>query len=134
MKDNMKKFILAVLAVVFTFGITDMLIHSVVLRSVYNQTSGLWRTEMWKVMWLMYISQIIFSIFFVWLFTIIKTAKVKITGFCWGMRVGIMFQIYHVFSQFVIYPIPINLMISWIIFGLLQFGVMGIILGFVYRD
>lgn len=131
---NIKRFLLSVLAVFVTFEVLNFLIHSVILADAYEETASVWRQEMMDVMWLMYIADLIFVVFATLIYTRwMKTPGIK-SGMTYGLFIGLMMNTSGMINQFVIYPISSWLLWMWIIFGIIQFVLCGMVLGLIYKN
>lgn len=131
---NIKRYITSVLAVFITFEVLNFIIHSVILSNTYMELESVWRADMMEYMWLMYIADLIFVAFA----TLIYAQWMKIpglkSGLMFGLFIGVMIGTSGAINQFVIYPITNWLMWMWIVFGLVQYTICGIVLGLIYRS
>ena len=131
---NIKRFLLSLLAVFVTFQVLNFLIHSLILSGAYQDLESVWRQDMMDVMWLMYIADLIFAGFFTLIYTQwVKTPGIK-SGLMYGLFIGLMMNTSGMINQFVIYPITSWLLWMWIIFGLIQFVLCGLVLGLIYKN
>lgn len=130
---NIRKIVLASIAVFIAFEVMDFIIHGVILSSVYASLAQVWRPDMMSKMWLMYFSTLVMSIMFVYIF--IKGYENK--GIAEGMRFGIVAGLFMnfigVFGQYVMYPIPASLALKWFIYGMIEFIIAGIVVSLVYK-
>jgi hypothetical protein len=130
---NLKRFLPSVLAVFITYEVLSYVIHSLLLSECYKELASLWRKDMMQYMWLMYLVDLFFSFIFVLIYT--KWSKKFNIGFgiLFGLLVGLMMNTNGMINQWVIYPITNHLLVLWIIFGLLQFLICGLVLGIIYQ-
>lgn len=130
---NVKRLLLAALAVFVSFQILDYVIHMIILSADYEAIASVWRTNMMDMMWIMYISGIILSLLFVYIFTKGYQGKGIMEGIRYGLLIGVLMMVVGSLNQYVIYPVPIELAIKWIIFGLIEFMIAGIITALIYK-
>ena len=130
---NVKRLLLAALAVFVSFQILDYVIHMLILSADYEAIASVWRTNMMDMMWIMYISGIILSLLFVYIFTKGYQGKGIMEGIRYGLLIGVLMMVVGSLNQYVIYPVPIELAIKWIIFGLIEFMIAGIITALIYK-
>jgi len=88
---------------------------------------------MTQYMWVMYITALFWSFIFVYIFTRGYEGKGWIEGLRYGLVIGLLIQVVGVFNQWVIYPLPIWLVIQWLIFGLIEFMICGIVASLIYK-
>jgi ABC-type multidrug transport system permease subunit len=134
---NWKKLWIAFVLVFVAYLATNMLIHTVILGDTYLkpevQNSMRPEAEMGKYFWVRIVTMLVFSFFFTYIFA--KGYEGK--GLMEGVRYGIIMTLFIFFAgsfdQFVTYPIPYFLVWYWIIAGLAQSVLMGIIAALVYK-
>ncbi|HPQ78668.1 MAG TPA: hypothetical protein PK427_08430, partial [Synergistales bacterium] len=51
-------------------------------------------------------------------------------GFCFGLLIAIMVDV----NQYVLYPLPFSLVASWALFGVVEFSLIGLIVGLIVKD
>jgi hypothetical protein len=133
MKLNIKKWVISSIAVYITFEILNMLIHGLILGKEYTALANIWRPEMMDIMWVMSIANLIFSFFFVFIFSKGYEGHGIIEGIRYGLIIGLFINIFSVLNQYVIYPLPLNVAIQWLLFNTLQMVVCGIVASLVYK-
>jgi len=130
---NVKKYILAVLAVFVVFELLDFIIHSVILADAYESLQGVWRQNMMNYMWVMYVTALIWSVFFVYIFTKGYQNRGWLEGLRYGLLIGLLMLVMGMFNQWGVYPLPIGLVVQWFVFGLIQFMICGVVVALVYK-
>lgn len=130
---NVKKFLLASLAVFITFQVFDFLIHGLALAGIYEEHAEIWRADMSRYMWIMYIVSVFLSLLFVYIFT--KSCHWKgITGGArYGLLIGLLMSVVAIMNQYVVYPIPFNMALIWMVGGLIEFIIAGIVAAAIYK-
>jgi len=131
---NAKKFTIASIIVFIFIFVFDYVFHSIYLKSTYEQTADLWRSqEVMKTyaVWLP-LGQIIISIGFVALFTKAFKRGGIAEGIVYGLLLAIIFT-GNLLIWYAVAPYPANLLINWIIGILIELILAGIIVAFIYR-
>lgn len=129
--------ILASLAVFITFCVVEFLAHGLGLANMYQQTADVWRPhgEMKTVFWLMYVGYLIFSPFFVAIYS--KGYEEGKSGLGQGLRfgalVGLMLAPMTGLVWYVVLPIPKELALAWIGVGFLEYLILGLVVGLVWK-
>jgi hypothetical protein len=135
---NFKKYLFAVIAVYVVYEIMDFLIHGVILMKTYESMSdsGLWREDMESKMWVMYITALFFSIFFVYLYHFFTNGYGKNdwkSGLYFGLVVGFLMNVVGMFNQYAVYNVTLDLTWQWFFFGLVEIAICGLIAGLIYK-
>ena len=128
---NLKRFLLAGLAVFVLFQALDFVIHSLILGPEYEAISSVWRPDMESVMWIMMVASFFFSFIFVYIYSKGFGSGI-LSGIGYGLLIGIFANTIPVINQFVIYPLPGFLVVQWCIYGLLQFMICGAAASLIY--
>jgi hypothetical protein len=134
---NWKRVWLTALLVFIALQITNIIIHSVIMMHVYDseQVKAAFRTleEMNRFMWVFYVTGAVFSFFFAFFFAKGYEHKGLAEGIRFGFYIGIFFYYVSTFNEFVIFPIPYKLVWYWIIGGVTQTIILGIIAALIYK-
>ena len=132
---NIKKWLIASVAVFVVYSVAMFLIHSVLLTKAYQDTADLWRSmeDMQARMWIMYVGNLIFSFLFVIIFALGYEGKGVVEGFRFGVLFGAIYTIPGSLGNYAVSPIDFKLTLSWIIYGLLQVTLCGIVAALIYR-
>ncbi len=129
---NIKRFILAGLTVFITFEILDFIIHSVILSQMYESLSSIWRPDMMSKMWIMLIVTFILSFIFVYIYSKGFTQGL-FAGIRFGFIIGFITICVSALNQYVVYPVPFNLVIRWCVYGLIQYILCGMVTSLIYK-
>lgn len=130
---NWKRYVITSLAVYVALQILDFIIHGGILSGIYEQTASLWREDMEKFMWLMYLVNFVFSFILVYIFTKGYEGRGIMEGVRFGFWVGLLLTIPQAFGSYAIWPIPFQLAIWWFVLGTIQLIIVGIVAAAVYR-
>lgn len=130
-----KKFVLAVVVVFVLLEATSYLVHSVILSSTYMQESisKIFRPGMEAIMWRMWIADLIWSFFFVFIFTKGYQNKGWMEGVRYGVYIGLFMNLTAAVAQNVVYPIPYYLALQWFIYGFIQSVILGVVVSLIYK-
>ncbi len=134
---NWKKLWIAFFLVFVAYLATNMLIHTVILGDTYLkpdiQNSMRPEAEMGKSFWVRIVTMLVFSFFFTYIFAKGYERKGIMEGVRYGLIITLFYFFVTCFDQFVTYPIPYFVVWYWIIAGLVQAVLMGIIAALVYK-
>jgi hypothetical protein len=131
---NVKKGVLAILAVFAYIFLTDILIHGFALKGMYAATASAWRpeAEMQSNMLWMCIGQFIMAKYFVWIFAKGYEGKGLMEGARFGTLMG-LFVVGTYFVQYAVQPLTFELLAAWAILGTVQSIGAGVVAALVYR-
>ena len=129
---NIKRFILASLAVFVFIFIYEWLFHGLLLKDMYTATASLWRPQGQCIFPAMLAGQILFPLIFTFIFTKGYENKGLAEGARYGLLIGLLFVPNHLIF-YAVQPLPLNLVAAWIIGGLAEMILAGMILAAVYR-
>lgn len=132
---NQKRFWLSVLLVFVAFMAMDMLVHMVILADTYKALEHLWRPEadMQKLYPLVWLGSLIFSIFFVLIFTKGYEGRGTCEGFRYGIYIALLIGFPMSFGAYAMYPMPFSLAVYWFITTVVEMVAAGIIAAAIYR-
>ncbi len=130
---NWKKFWLAALVVYVVLAITELIIHSLILKGHYTLPGFRAETEMGGFLWVFWVIGIVFSFFFTFIFVKGYEGKGVMEGIRYGFYVGLLLWFTGAFAQFVMYSIPYALVWYWIILGVIQMILCGIAAALIYK-
>jgi hypothetical protein len=130
---NIKRYVIASLAIFVVFQITGFIIHSVILMPTYAALASLWRPDMMSYMWIMYPTGLVKSFMLVYIFTKGHEGKGIMEGLRFGLVIGLFMQVPVIWGQFMVYPVPFSLAIQWFIYGLVEFLIAGVVAAAIYR-
>ncbi len=130
---NIKRMIIASIAVFVAFQVMDYVIHGVILSPVYQSLAHVWRPDMMSKMWILTLSSFIMLVLFVYIFIKGYENKGIIEGVRYALIIGLFMNVIGMFSQYVMYPIPFSLSVQWFIYGMVEFIICGIIAALVYK-
>jgi len=132
-----KKIILAAVIIFVALALTEFIIHSGILSGAYKAAEPLGKFrpagEIMCYIWVKIIIGIVFSFFFVFIFAKGYEGKGLMEGIRYGIYITCFFTFVMAYTQFVIYGIPYSFVWYWIISGLIQNVIFGIIAALIYK-
>ena len=130
---NVKKFILTSIVVFIVYEILTYVVHGLILGNTYMAMPGVWRQDMQSMMWIMWLGALFFCFMFVFVFTKGYEGKGIGEGVRFGLIIGLLMVVVQMLDQYVIYPVPFGLVLQWIVFGLIQYIILGIVAALLYK-
>ncbi len=130
---NFKRFIGASLAVFLAGRVLDFLIHGVILNAAYLATKAVWRPDMQSKMWLMWVSGFVVSFLFTYIFGKGYEGKGIMEGARFGLVIGVFVSIPMALNTYATIRIPHTLAVSWLLYGIAEWIVLGIVAASIYR-
>jgi hypothetical protein len=127
-----KKLIGAIVAAFVILFIAGFLVHSVLLASTYREM----RVEgfsfrpvdaMQHKLWGIWVSDILYSILFVWVYAKGREAKPWVAqGFRYGVVITLFTVVPSALNDYVVYNLPHTLVLHWMLAGLITLILMGL--------
>jgi len=132
-----KKFIISVVSVYVVFEILNFVIHGVLLSATYmsDALAGVFRpqAEMQSLMWVMWITDLVWAFFFVFFFTKGYENKGIMEGVRYGIYIGFFMNFVHAYQAYTVYPITYGLTIQWLIYGFIESVILGVLASILYK-
>jgi hypothetical protein len=113
-------------------SILDSIVNGVLLRSAYESTHQLWRSEADMKIWLFFVVYAFQAFFLSLLFSKGYEGKGVAEGARFGLYVGLLFAIPMAYGSYGAMPIPYSLALQWFFYGLVEFEIIGIVLALVF--
>ncbi|MEJ2193986.1 MAG: hypothetical protein P8X73_03895 [Ignavibacteriaceae bacterium] len=134
---NVKKFWIAVIVVFILSEVTGFLIHGVMLSSTYESEGikEIFRSmeEMNSKMWIMWITDLVWSFFFTFIFVKGYENKGLLEGLKYGIYIGLFIPFVFAYQSYVIYPVPYPLTFQWFLYGVIQCVIYGLVAAAIYK-
>ena len=130
---NLIRFFITVVVLYVIDAFINYLLHGVLLADAYAQLD-IWRDNMQEKMYIGYIVSAIYLLVFVFLYHHFVQGYYKsglVAGVCYGFLVGILGI--GMIWQYVLYPLPLSMMIKWYVSHLILQVVYGIITFYIYK-
>jgi len=130
---NWKRFFVASAAVYVVIQAIDFVANTVFMKSANESIRGLWRTDLSSRMWWMYVFGALVALMFTYIFVKGREGK----GLAEGVRFGIIIWLFMTLpmnvSMWVMLPIGWPIILRWILFGLLEMLIAGILVAAIYK-
>ncbi len=111
---NKKRYVKALIATFVVIYAMDFMVHGVILASWYERTAVLWRAPDTMHMWIMFISQLLFAVVFVYIFTTNYENKGLAEGVRYGSYIGALLATIDL-GTYCYLPVPFVLTLAWIV-------------------
>jgi hypothetical protein len=116
---------------VFLFGFVW---HGVLMKGMYNETASLWRTEgdFQNHFWILILGHAVVA----FAFTGLYVSKVGLNSAATGLGYGVVIGIFCAgveLIRFAVEPITTKILCMWIVGDIIQFAVVGAVVGAIYR-
>lgn len=130
---NNKRFWLACVVMVIYVFVYEWVLHGGLLSGIYQSTPQVWRPQesMPAFMPWMMAGQVLFACVFCWLFTCTTCPSTVKGGAMYGLVVGLLMSAVSLI-YYAVLPISLTLLIYWVIGGVLETVIAGIILSRIY--
>ncbi len=132
MDGNIRKFVLATLAVFGFIFVFEWIFHGIFLNDFYEETQYLWRPKGEANMTIMVFAQMLFALVFVRIFTHGYQNKGAMEGVRYGALIGLLL-IPNSLIFYAVQPLPEALVTLWIIGGMVEMILCGAILATVWK-
>lgn len=132
---NKKKFLIAFIVVFVLLELLNYLVYNVIMMSAFESVKNVFRPmdDMMSKMWIMYIADIIWSFFFVFIFIKGYEKKGILEGLRYGIYIGLFQSFMAAYAQYVVYPLPYSMALQWFIYGLIEMIILGIATALIYK-
>jgi hypothetical protein len=134
---NTKKFLITFIAVFILFEILNYLVHGVILGSTYmdETMNSAFRSQetIESNMWVMWVTDLIWTFFFVFFFVKGYENKGIMEGIRYGIYIGIFFFLVVSYGNYVIYPVSYSLTFQWFLYGLIESVILGAVASLIYK-
>lgn len=134
MKINKIRLFIAVILSYFFSILYNGLVHLVILGTANKQVELLRRVDFSSKAWISLLATLATSFLFTSIYSLFVSEKsIKrgiFFGFCFGLFIAIIVDI----NQYVLYPLPFSLVARWALFGIIEFSLIGMIVGSIVKD
>jgi hypothetical protein len=134
---KIKKWLLGSLAVFVALAAMEHVVHSLILKTAYEQTVQLWRRperQQMMIGWRLS-GYAFFAVLFGFIYTRGYQRKGAIgEGLRYGLYIGLLVFLPYNLIQYAMLPIPANVVLAWMVFGVIESLLCGLIFSLFYRD
>lgn len=131
---NIKKWIIASVVIFVLDQILSYIVHGVLLSGMYEATANLWRPmeEMNSMMWMNWLSGLLWVFIFVYIFAKGYEGKGKMEGLRFGLLIGVFFGVSMSVGMYATQPIPGSLAFSWFVSSVVLTALYGYLAALLY--
>jgi uncharacterized membrane protein YhfC len=129
---NYKRFFIATIAIFVFALIWNGIVHLVLLREADSILNSIGRQESQRNMFLSILVTALLALLFVWSYTRFARRGDLRDGLSHGLFFGLLAGTLVDLNQYVLYPIPGSLAITWFVFGLIEFCIYGVLVSILY--
>jgi hypothetical protein len=110
-------------------------VHEVWLEGTYEGLADVFRVEaeMMGMMWMMMAGSLLYLFLFCYIFTKGYEGKGVSEGARYGLLMGLFLSIPMSVDNFVVYPLPGSLAVTWFISGVVSFVAAGAVFAAIYK-
>lgn len=130
---NWKRFFAAGLAAYVVVQAMDFIIDEVFMKSANESLKSLWRPNMMSRVWVMYMVGVLVALLFTYIFVKGREGKGIAEGVRYGIIIWLFVNVPMSVSMWVMLPIPYIIVLRWMLFGLLEMLVAGILVAVIYK-
>jgi len=119
----------------FVFSILyNGIVHLVILGEANQQVESLRRVDFSSKVWISILATLAVSFLFTALYSFFVSEKSIRKGLFFGFVFGLLIAVIVDINQYVLYPLPFLLVAKWAWFGMMEFSLMGMIVGSIVKD
>jgi len=130
---NYKRLLAAALAVLVSVQVIEFVLSTLFMKSANEQLKALWRPDMSSKLWLMYVFSAFVSLLFAYIFVKGREAKGLAEGVRFGLIMWMFISVPVNVTWWVMLPIPHSVLVRWVLFGLVEMLVAGILVAAIYK-
>ena len=132
---NNKTFWIGFVVVYVVMQAVGFLVHGVWLADTYESLAAVFRPEeqMNSMMGAMWLSGAVMLFLFCYIFTKGREGTGVMEGVRYGALMGAFYSIPMSVDQYVVYPLPGNLVAIWLVVGIVTFVICGAVFAAIYK-
>jgi len=132
---NVKRFVIASIAVFVVLLILDFIFHAGLMTPVYEEIKEVTRpeAEMMRLMPIGYIFTLLWAFLFCYIFIRGRQGKGLIEGVRYGVIMTFFYSLVVAIGWWTMFPIPFKLVIYWFLIGLVEMVILGIVVALIYK-
>jgi hypothetical protein len=127
-----KKLWLGFIAVFITAEILNFLVMGLILGPSMMSLQNVWRPDMMSLLWIIHVTMLIGSFFFVFIFSKGYEGKGIAEGIRYGLYIGIWMSLGMAYATYATVAIPVSLAHEWFILGVVDYIIQGIVVAWIY--
>ncbi len=119
----------------FTFSVIyNGIVHLIFLSTANKQVESLRRVDFSSKAWISILATLTTSFIFTTIYSLFVSEKNIKKGLSFGFCFGLLIVIIVDINQYVLYPLAFSLAASWALFGIIEFSIIGMIVGYIVKD
>ena len=130
----LKKYVLAVIVVFIAIELMNIVFHGFILSGLYQKSAAIWRPDMDKYMWVMYLATFLQTIGFVYIYFKLVSNKSPFRGVWYGLSIGFTIGVGMGYSTYGMIAMPYALAASWFWGCIIIYGIAGWITGMIIKE
>jgi hypothetical protein len=130
---NWKRFLVAGLVIFVVTQAMSLVIDRVILMRDYEKLNSLWRPDLMSKVWLMYVIGFLVAFLFAYIFIKGREGKGIQEGVRFGIIIWLFMTVPSSLNLWILFPIPMALIVKWILYGLLTNLLGGILAAVIYK-
>jgi len=130
---NWKRFLAASAVTYVVVQAMELVINNVLMKSSNESLMSLWRPNMMSRMWVMYAVGVLVALLFTYIFVKGREGKGITEGVRYGIIIWLFVSVPMSVSMWVLLPIPYIIILRWMLYGLLEMLVAGILVAVIYK-
>ncbi len=130
-----KTFWIGLIVVYIVMQALGYVIHEVMMGDTYEKLASIFRpeAEMMDMMWMMMVSGAVMMFMFCYIFTRGHEGKGIAEGVRYGVLIGLLMAGPMAIDQYVIFPVPGNVAMIWLISSIASLTIAGAIFAAIYK-
>ena len=135
---NLKRWVMGTLGAFGVLVVSNFVIHEFWLGEFYRLHATWWRPadQMQSLRWALVLSNALLAGFLTLIYAKgYEAGKGTLAqGFRFGVLFGLLLFVPSTLMHYVVYPYPGSLLINWLVGGLLQMALTGVMIGYLYKS
>lgn len=127
-----KKILYGFIAVFVISEVVSIFMNGFLLRTAYEATASLWRSDMNSLMWIYYVIAAIGAFFFTFIFSRGYEGKGMMEGIRYGLSIGIWMGMGMAYGTYAMIAIPYSMALTWFIGTIIQYILCGIAVALIF--
>jgi CBS domain containing-hemolysin-like protein len=111
----------------------DFVVNEVFMKSANESLKSLWRPNVMSRVWLMYVVGVLVALLFTYIFVKGREGKGIAEGIRYGLVIWLFVSVPMNVSMWVLLPIPYIIILRWMLYGLLEMLIAGILVAAIYK-
>ena len=130
---NWKRFLVASAVTYVVVQAMELVINNVLMKSANESLMSLWRPNMMSRIWVMYAVGVLVALLFTYIFVKGREGKGIAEGVRYGIIIWLFVSVPMSVSMWVLLPIPYIIILRWMLYGLLEMLIAGILVAVIYK-